>query len=223
MVNNQKILFVHIPKNLGRTIQLVFGKYKTNSIAGHIDLHQFADLTSIQEMVSADFILFVSRDPYRRAVSLYNYFRNHAAREHGHRLEHDYFLKNNFIDSLLYVSSNVGNPQRLTENKYGSTSSFLMTKNQKTYVDLDFILDPETKNNLERKKICLRFENIERDLDLFLDQLGVPNVEKDVMLKQLAKGGSIFKSNVSKADELTINEIELIKKIYKEDLMWTKQ
>ena len=222
IVNNKKILFVHIPKNLGRTINLVFRKYAVNSIHGHPDLSQIVDIGSIEELISADFILFVSRDPYQRAISLYNYFRNHSIGSTGHSLEHHYFLKNNFGDSLLYISNNIGNPQRLTGSKWGSTTSFLAVKNQKTFVDLKFISNPETRINLERKKLCLCAENIERDIGLFLDQLGVSKIEKDLMMKQVTEGGKIFKSIETKTSKHTTNEIELINKIYIEDLIWTK-
>lgn len=219
--NKLKILFIHIPKNGGRTIDSVLSKFtkKTIFIPGHPDISQIVDLKSIEILEEIDHIIYVKRNPYERASSIYNYFRNHSGSEHGHYLEKKYFLSNDFENSLSWLLSIRNDPEKLnmlTSSKWGNTTSYLAIKDQKSFVDLNFIQDANIREKIKKKLTCLNLENIRNDLDDFLKSvIKIDHLENIENLLNTSKKN--YESIKTIKNEFSKKEKDLIKELFEED------
>lgn len=220
-VNNLKLLFIHIPKNGGRTIDTALSKFtkKITLIPGHPDASQIVDIKSIKVLEEVDYIIYVKRNPYERALSIYNYFRNHSAKQHGHDLEKEYFLNNDFessLDWLLSIRNDSTKLHLLTGFKWGNTVSYLSIKGQKSFVDLSFIQDLHIREKVKKKMICLNLENIETDLHNFLKNFA--NKEDLKKLESLLKTSKKkYESIRTKNNKFSNKEKHLIEELFKED------
>ena len=216
-IKGKKILFLHIPKNAGRSIISCIQKFKIKDHPGHLSLKQVFAVWGENYIRDIDMILYSRRDPLSRAVSIYNYFRNTPPSETGHRLEHWYFKSNSFEASMRYLYKQKADEKKLSKSCYGEINSFLSTQNQKDYIDTSFLKNDELKNHIDKKIFYIDVQNIQYQMVEFLKFLKVEEEQIKEVTKILSEVQKTSESIKTQSFNLNEKELKIVKQVYEKD------
>jgi len=150
--NNKRLIFIHIPKNGGmsmvKTLEILNPYRPYSSLLGHLT---FLETEQILTHNNKDIYFCISRNPWDRMVSYYNYISQKKPDEHGvtdlHNKINSGMLFGEFVDIIIAEKRNIFRPQ------------------------YEYMINSE--NN-----ICvnvLSLEKINEDLQLFLNKQGLEN------------------------------------------------
>ena len=159
-IKNQDVSFIHIPKTGGKAIIKALSGFEkiptgrpSNKYQGHFTLQETQKILSEDNSFNSSPVYFTSiRNPWDRMVSFYHYIAQKPEEsglvDIGNQINSGNVTFEKFIDIAIYGDSKV----------LRSQTEFLKTQN------------PDGKIKIIRK------ENLNEDLNLFLESLGVDQV-----------------------------------------------
>lgn len=114
--NNKRLVFVHIPKNGGKSLikslEHLNPERPLQSLMGHLS---FLETQKILGKKSSDFYFCISRNPWQRMVSYYNYISQKSPVEHGitdlHMKINSGMSFEEFVNFLIIDKRSVFRPQ----------------------------------------------------------------------------------------------------------------
>lgn len=163
-INDKKVLFIHIPKTGGGSIDTALAKFRIKEprIEGHPSLEQCANI------VEADYKFTVIRNPWDWRASWFHYLREGNS---GHNYE---LIKTNGMTFKEHLKWIANEPiENFTKSQYNDSYSQLFIKPQSEYID-------------ETVKV-LRLENLEIEFNEYMKEIGV-----DIGLKQHVRKSSNY-------------------------------
>ena len=164
-IKGKKILFLHIPKTGGSSIERKINKFevpKVRFLVGHLDYQD-----SIKKLgYKPDLTFTVIRNPWDWRASWYSFIRD--SNNHGHQKEADQLQKMNLKDHLLWLRD-------------GENSEFTFDSNSKSYLFRKF--QGEYIKGGEDEIRILRFENLKSDFRNLMQEIGL-NIHLDVHLRK---------------------------------------
>ncbi len=170
-VNGKKIVFMHIPKTGGQSIQAVLKPYAIESesllIKGHLDYEHIC--LAVNNRFVIDMAFTVVRNPYDRFHSWFYYIRDFNPIITGMDFTHHAFQGKTFNEGVEWVKKT--KRKDLTPNLYHTVDRTpLLVKAQ-----ADFVGGFDC--------VCLKLENIDREFNGLFKKFGLPEQEMPVVGK----------------------------------------
>jgi hypothetical protein len=201
--NNYQFLFVHVPKCAGTSIEKFFGynydgnkyfEHKFEKIAHpkHFSLDSYSKIIPKHIMDNLYKFAFI-RNPFELMVSLYNYALHSDRVAWNGRYDYEYKRGVSFDHYVRYVQKISQETQR---NVYDTNAVSLKEWVESDNIELDFIG---------------RFENLEHDFQIVMDELGIKDRKIPFENKSKVK-------NVNYREYYTNTTKDIIYNIFERDL-----
>lgn len=180
-INNKKVLFIHIPKTGGGSIDTVLSKYSVNEprIVGHPNLEQCL------KVVNPHYIFTVVRNPWDWRSSWYYYLKSGKS---GHNYELNSVKNMTFKEHLSWINNEP------IENFSNSTYNGIDTK---------LFIAPQHGYINDTVKV-LRLENLKSDFENYMSELGL-DITFDVHFRK--SGNNDYKNEYDEESIKIVNSI----------------
>lgn len=190
-INNKKILFLHIPKTGGSSIDTVLKKY---SIDNHLTIGGHPSYSDIKNLIDVDIVFTVVRNTWDWRASWYHYLLKDV-NDHGHKYEYNKIKGLTFKEHLKWLEKEP--IENLTSSIYNGIESKLFIKPQSHFI-----------MGCDNIKI-LRFENLKSDFEGYMKELGL-EIKLNLHIRK--------SSNDNYKDEYDTETIKIVKDIWEEDI-----
>ena len=176
IINNNKLLFIHIPKCGGSSLSLLLNKYRVESHYKHCGHSNYVEYENrIGRDIDNYKIFTIVRNPWAWHVSWFHYLKGIEPRMHGHHIEHKLFNGkdfdfNNYIDWLI------------DEKQQKSSQNFIIRNQYDWCINNDGVFKVDH---------ILRLENLTHDFNEFCEKYDIVD---DTLLKINASKHNHYKS-----------------------------
>ena len=156
-----KCIFIHIPKNAGESIEILFKCYRkkenlwglqNGKVLQHMNVTEMKDIVG-SKIFNSYFKFSFVRNPFSKCLSEYFWEKNHLCES----LDFTTWVKLN-LDNLIKKSANNKEAMRQAHN----LEQYKFLYNEHGNLDVDFIG---------------RFENLQADFNIICNKIGIPRQE----------------------------------------------
>lgn len=170
----KKLLFIHIPKNGGNSVERAIGLERMAELAKH------SQITDVEPIIKIDqyYKFAVIRNPWDRVVSMYYFLSKHRAT--GNMSFKSWLLANNTTAQSVRVMAGLTNPDKKIHGNYDAP---LQTKTQLSWlktldgnIAIDFVCRLEHLN-ADMTELC-KIKNLNCQQIQFLNKTEHPKCDE---------------------------------------------